>query len=312
MGKYRKWLKLFGVALWIYIILQLDFAKIGEVLRLMDIRWLLAASVFLIGMFLLKAFRWQTVINLQGIRYRWTKTMGITFVSSFFGLLVPGKMGDIIKVSYLKDSGLSITRGMVSILLDRFYDLLVLLMFSLFGLAYFAHMFTSQVSEISIILLIVVLGAALVIGLRGRIFSSAKKLLRILVTPSFYDTISQEWSLFKEEFRTVARKTVLPMALLSVLSYLCMFSQFFAVARGLGLTAPFLYLGLSLSLATFVSLLPISIGGLGTREAVFILMLGKISISPEAAVLLSFIDLVVFAVLLPGLFTLPFWLKREE
>jgi hypothetical protein len=310
VGKYGKWLKLIGVGLWVYIVLQLDLAGIGEVLQVMNLKWFLLAFIFLAGMFLFKALRWRTVLLLQGVHYGLIKTVGISFVSSFFGLMIPGKMGDIIKVSYVKRSGLSVVRGLVSVLLDRVYDLLVLLLFSVFGLVYFSGMFAAAVRDIGIMLLVLALAAVFLVAQRERILSVVNKLLKFALNASSYETISQEWSSFKEEFTAISKKTVIPMSAFSVLTYLCMFCQFFALACGLGLVAPFLYLGLSLSLATLVSLLPISIGGLGTREAVFILMLGKIAISPESAVLLSFIDLVVFAVLLPGIFTLPFWLTK--
>jgi hypothetical protein len=224
--------------------------------------------------------------------------------------MMPGKMGDIIKVSYVKSSGLSVSRGLVSILLDRIYDILVLLLFCIFGLLYFSGMFAREVREIGSILFAIALLGVLIVLQRGRIYAGTKKLLKLVLSQSWYEMISQEWGAFKEEFVYVAGKTVLSMSLFSLLSYLCVFCQFFALARALGLSPSFLYLGLSLSLATVASLLPISIGGIGTREAVLIVMLGRVSISPESAVLLSFIDIVVFAVLLPALFIVPFWFNR--
>ena len=311
MRKSANWLKLIGLALWFYIILRLDFGRILQVFEAMDIRWFLLAVVSLVGVSVFKAMRWSTVLNLQGVRYKLGKTVGISFVSSFFGLMIPGKMGDIIKVTYVKSSGLSTARGLVSVVLDRIYDLVVLLFLSTVGLLYFSSMFTSEVRQTGFILAALALIAVLVVSQRGRVFTLMRTLLKVALSPSSYETISHEWGTFKNDLASVAKKTVVPMLTFSVLAYLSMFCQFFAVARGLGLEPPFLYLGLSLCIATLVSLLPISVGGLGTREAVFILMLGKIAISAESAVLLSFVDLVVFAVLLPGVFTLPFWLRTR-
>ncbi|MCX6135478.1 MAG: lysylphosphatidylglycerol synthase transmembrane domain-containing protein [Ignavibacteriales bacterium] len=312
MQKYGKWLKLVGIILWLYIILQLDFGKVVKVFSAIDFRWFLAATACLVGTYCFKALRWRTVLTLQRVHYGIFKTIGITFLSSFFGLVIPGKLGDVIKLTYTKSSGLPFARGLVSIVLDRIYDLAVLLSLSLFGLFYFSGVFISEVWEISLILGVLALMTLLVLTQRMRLFKMMKKFLRLVLSSSSYATLSEGWEAFRMDFGKVLGKTFLPMLGLSVLAYFCMFCQFYALARGIGLNPPFSYLGLSLAVATLVSLLPISVGGLGTREAVFIIMLNKISITSESAVLLSFIDLALFAVLIPALFSLPFWLRREE
>lgn len=308
---YPTLFKTFGVVLWIYILAQLDFAKLWTIVRSLNPGWFLAASAFLLGMFVFKAMRWNTVLALQNIRYSLFRAMGISFVSSFFGLLVPGKMGDVIKLTYVKTSGLSIARGLVGIILDRIYDVCVLLLVSVCGLVWFAEIVSLDIAQIAFVVCIAAVVGLSVVAVRGRIRMWVVRLLKLILSPSSSQVIIDEWDTFKTEFQAIAMKSVLPMALFSILSYLFMFAQFFALARSLGLDVPFLYLGLSLSVATLVSLLPVSVGGLGTREAVFIILLGRVSISPESAVILSFIDLVVFTVLVPAIFTLPFWLKRS-
>jgi uncharacterized membrane protein YbhN (UPF0104 family) len=88
----------------------------------------------------------------------------------------------------------------------------------------------------------------------------------------------------------------------SMIAHVFFFGQLFVLALGFGVELPIVYLSLCAALSSLVALLPISIGGLGTREATFIALLGKISVSAESAVLISFSDGVVLGLSLAAFF----------
>jgi uncharacterized membrane protein YbhN (UPF0104 family) len=106
------------------------------------------------------------------------------------------------------------------------------------------------------------------------------------------------WSAFRTDFyiglRQFQQRGVVLPVLVSVLTFSCLVWQNNFLAQALQLSLPFTYLAFCLAAINLIALLPISISGLGTRDAVFILLLGKIGISPERALGLSLLFLVTF------------------
>jgi uncharacterized membrane protein YbhN (UPF0104 family) len=86
---------------------------------------------------------------------------------------------------------------------------------------------------------------------------------------------------------------------MGTLSWLVVGYGCFMLALSLGLNISYWYLLVSLAISSAVAILPISISGLGTREATFILLFSLIAIVPEEAI--SFSLLVLAWNLLPML-----------
>ena len=55
--------------------------------------------------------------------------------SIYIGFVTPGRLGEFVKAVYLKsDKGLSLSKGMSSVLVDRLFDLYLLIILGLIGI----------------------------------------------------------------------------------------------------------------------------------------------------------------------------------
>ncbi len=308
MIKDWKWFKLMGVGLWIFIITQLDLKKVVKVIKSLDLVWFIVAIVCLFLTFLFKGLRWRIALQAQGISYSLNKIIGIILVSSFIGFVTPGRLGDLVKVGYLKHSDIPITLGLANVILDRVYDILLLLLFGCLGFVFFMEFFSAHLNSIASLLGFV---GIVILGLfifYEKISITFQKILKLVLPSKVNALMASKWNEFWNEFKRLAFFTFPFMLIFSFLIYASYFTEIYALSRSLGLSISFLYLGMCFSAAALVSFLPISIGGLGTREAVLIMLFAKISLSPESAVLLSFIDVVIFALLLGGIVALALWI----
>lgn len=77
----------------------------------------------------------------------------------------------------------------------------------------------------------------------------------------------------------------------------CMIAVYALIARGLGIALPMPALALFVVVANLATLIPISLGGIGVREASLVGLLASQGVAPESAIALS---LLVFAVFLLG------------
>jgi len=97
----------------------------------------------------------------------------------------------------------------------------------------------------------------------------------------------------------------------SVLVLLLSFLQLFFLGLALNATISGLYLGLAYAFSTLMALLPLSVGGLGTRETVYIATLGKVGVSENIAVTISLLDGLVFPLLFLVMLFIPIFLFRQ-
>jgi len=111
-------------------------------------------------------------------------------------------------------------------------------------------------------------------------------------------------------FHAVMQRAAMPIFLLGLVSIALNFSQILLLAKAFGFQVDYLVVMFAYAAATLISLLPISVGGLGTREATYIMIMAREGISKEQALLFSLLDGFVFGVLMLLLLLLPIWALR--
>lgn len=295
-----KWLQLLGLILFIFILSTLDFSSVGNQLVNFGWAWLIVYAVSMSLMLLFKVLRWKTALTKQGINYSVGKVFSINVITTFWGMITPGRLGELGKVIFLQKDNYSLAKSSVSIIIDRLYDVSILLILGIFSLIYFMSLLNPDAGILAVFLGIIIAALILINFFKGGLWDLLKKAVKFLLPEEKYNKVINEWTVFKTDFGITFPSTVIPMLIYSILSYLCYYVQIYVIALGFGINISFIYLGLCSSLASFISLIPISIGGLGTREAVFLFLLSKVSVPSETAVLISFIDGSFFPLILVG------------
>jgi len=93
---------------------------------------------------------------MQAVHYSLKNTFLVYWSGVYAGIITPGKLGEFIKVIYLKaDKGISISKGFSSVLMDRLFDMYLLTVLAFIGIWNFCEV--EKISNISLILSIVVI-----------------------------------------------------------------------------------------------------------------------------------------------------------
>lgn len=194
-------------------------------------------------------------------------------IGSFFNTFLPGIIGgDTVKGFYLYKLTGKGNLTLSSIFMDRYLGFAVLIMIGI--IAYplgYKYFHGSRIAWVlPFIFLSFIVASLMVFGLRlGN---------RVKILSGLYD--------YFHEYRN--QKDIIVKAL--ILSVFIQVSGFFAVyilALGIGHHIPFLAVMIFLPLIILITMLPISISGLGVRESAFVLFFGFIGIKPEAATAIS-------------------------
>ncbi len=260
------------------LILALIFWKIdlpyfyAEISQLKWLPLLLVGLITFPAMYL-RAWRWKEAIKTIKADFPLEKLLQFTHISLTLGLVTPGRLGEFIKVHHLaKKSGLETKSSLYTVLLDKLMDISTVLVFSVLG-AYFLF---GQKNWLLLLFIIIFL-FSLFFYLPYNLFLKFSSYLPLLKR---YSSSLRDYKL--------SFSSSLKLSLLSYLIWLSLALQGFIILRMMGTEALSFWAVLGIvSLMSFSSFIPITIGGLGLREALAAFLLLSFGIAAEKAVLFS-------------------------
>jgi len=245
--------------------------------------WIAAFLLYMVSQFI-SAWRWRmfaTALDLGGSRRSY---LSFYFVGMFFNLVLPTSVGgDVVRAWYLAHrDGSGAGRRMpafLSVLADRVSGVIILAL-----VACTAAAFCPVVLPRSIVLSVVAVGAAAVSGVVG-----------LPILDAYLATL-QRPSIHIERLRRIAAGGMtyfrnIPLTVkTTVLSIFVQVNSVIVMAligMGLGLDVPVGYYGVLMPLVSLLTLLPVSVNGMGLREYSTVLLLEPLGVEPAQAVTLA-------------------------
>jgi uncharacterized protein (TIRG00374 family) len=232
---------------------------------------------------LLQAQRWRILLRVQGIAISYLRSLRILLVGMFFNLFLLGATGgDIVKIFLIMREAPDKKAGaLLSVFIDRVVGVLALAAVSaVVILLRWDDLMAHEVTRYGVATAGVILGGSIgfiaVAWITGR-FDLTRKLPHWLPAR---EKIIEAAGAFLEYAR--AGKSVGAAFLLSIPAHLLMFSTFWFGAKAFAAGLNLLSIYCVMPIVATVTALPISIGGAGLREGLFIKILGALYATPES------------------------------
>lgn len=290
--KLNKYYYLIGLAILAVILLRTDFSQFKGIFRNLNYYYLALALFISFPMIFSKAWRWNYLKKAQGIPYKLSDSFLIQGVGTYLSFITPGRIGEFIKILYLKKDGNPLGKSAVNVILDRLIDILFLFAFGYFGILMFMNLFYDQIYLFTVLFTSALFVSVLILKEKSR-----EKILRILYNFFLPSKYKQSWqnafSDFLADFKKYKLKNYIFASLITIFSWIIYYFQMHLLAKTIGLNISFFYLSISVSIAILVTLIPISISGLGTREAALIFLFSLFNINKEMAISFSALVLIV-------------------
>jgi len=235
-------------------------------------------------------------MNALNIKYSIEESVIIYAAAMFIGSITPGNLGDFIKALYLKEDGHPLGKSFVSVLLDRLFDVISIAMLASLGFLF-------------------LIGSAKIMSLRIPLMASALFLIAVIYAYKNiqYKTIirARLLKLIPDKYKATAAKGITDFSdglcvinagqftyatILTIIGWIIYFTIMYILALSIHLNIPFTYLVICISISVIITLIPVSISGIGTRDATLIVLFSYLGYSSESAVALSMILLAFYAV----------------
>ncbi len=281
-----------GIALFALLLLSLDWPRIFNLMEDVKLGWLLLAGAFNLLFVLTKAVRWHSILRVQHISYNFWRAIRVYQAGTFFALITPGRVGEVVKISFLKrELGIQHRIGLANVIMDRLLDL--------FTLSFTAIVFVLWHNAPAEFLWPVILFCLTSVALTLAIFArkSVHGLLSLLNTiPIVKNLLSSRIAAIEDlrkELVGLWRPLLIVPVLYSFAAYLLVYagSYFLSVAQGIQITP--MQCAYCIAVTNVVALIPVTISGIGTRDLSMVYLFSSFGLLREQAVFFSFGYLIV-------------------
>lgn len=287
----RRWLPLLvGPIVLVVIYANLDTDRLLETFRRADLLLLIVALLTMIPTIVLKTVRWRLLLHGTAVASaRFVELLAIYGYSMFVGVATPGHVGEFVKTFHLTRRGMSLGGAAASVLVDRLFDIAMLLLVSTVSLVVIAVPgLESTPIVVGVVAAVGGLGAVgwkvvasprLTAALERR--AGAGRLGRLLGRLA---TVHRD---FRLAIAGLTPSKVLGSSLLTVATWAITYWANFLLALSLGFDIGYFAIVAVSAITSLISLLPITVLGAGTRDAGMIVLLANYGYSQEHAVALA-------------------------
>lgn len=280
-----------GLALFVYIVANTGLDRLATVFAAANLKMLLFSPVFLVVVVLVRGVRWRLLMRVVEIDYSLWRSASVWTIGFFAASVTPAKAGDAVRALYLQnDTGRTFGEAFLTVFIDRLLDLMLVLCLGVVSVLLFSRYYIELPSFW--IILLATAGIAVCVYL-----AASRKLMRrllkpvfeALVPPKYKEKFSLNFHTFYDSLGRYGRSPgIMALAfLLTVIAWSVVFLLAWYLTVMLGIDVDAAYVFLIMPIVTLVELLPISVSGLGTRDATVIYFFSVIGVSSAAAVSFS-------------------------
>lgn len=282
------------------VLTRMDFYQVWVQFQYLSPSFIIFALLFYTGCQLLSCWRWQVVLWSSGHSAPMSSLLSSYFAGMFLNIFLPGALGgDVYRVYRVAQATKDSEVALVSVFLERFTGLAALSGLAVIGLVPAFRL----IGRWDILLLF----AACVGSLVGAVLLIASPKLLIWAEPWLIkfrlSKVAARFAKIQILLRTFAqhRQALFLSMGLSLLLQLAIVYYHYLVAHQLKIPISYLELLVFIPIIVVVTLLPISLGGIGLKEGLWVYLFSRIGLSVEQALLLSLtITVLGWLLSLPG------------
>ena len=292
---WKKFLPIIGILLFIYILSKVNIVNVFQEIRQVNIYFLLISIFFVFLMILSETIKWFTIAFFQDIKIPFKEAFKINIMSNFYGFVTPSKLGSVIRAEYIKKyTDDNIGKGLFNFVIDKILDICSIIFIAIIFSFVFKDKFDLPISIFFTLFLLLFLGllffikkerSEFVLRIFYRKFVPKKLRKKARMTfDSFYENVPK-------------KRYFILFFFFNLINWIVIYSMTYFVGLSLGIDLPFIFYLAILPIGTLITLIPISINGLGTREATLISLFALFGIESAKVFSMSIVSLIIAGII---------------
>ncbi len=254
-----------------------------------------------------RALRWQCILRAQGVHLPFALANRLYLSGTFLGLISPGRVGEVYRAwGLLRERKVNAGLGIASVLIDRLSDIAVLFPVGCAGWLYLLQQGYGDIRGAFVVPPF--LSPAQIAGKRF-LRTQFKRIMRHMPA-AVANELPTAYRHFVTSLRSMSVGLVVQITLLTLVAIFIYSAHLYFIAQVLGLPLSFLEVVGVLAASAFINMLPISLNGLGTRDAFLVATLPFLGVERPAAFGFALVFLLLFVA--NTLMAFPFWLYGKR
>lgn len=286
-----------SIILLIFLFKQVDKKILLETIKGSN-KYLLFLSLFIFFItYPLGLLRWKMLLNAADIRLSFKRVIIAFAGGMFFNLFLPSTIGgDLVRSLDLAAHTRRPREVVATVFLDRLSGYMGLVAMALLAVSFGRSFIQDKSVFIYIAIITAILIGILTVSFNNFLFSKINKLLRPPNAGRIREwlrDLHQEIHIFKRHKKAIVNNLVLSFIIQAINP-----AVFYVIALSLGIKINIVYFFVFLPIISAVTMLPISIGGLGLRDATTIFFFTRAGVSKDltfAMSLLAFFFILICA-----------------
>ncbi|HEY3175060.1 MAG TPA: lysylphosphatidylglycerol synthase transmembrane domain-containing protein [Candidatus Polarisedimenticolia bacterium] len=286
-----------GPAAFLVLVWYTDLSQVGEIWRNGSPALLAAAAGLNAVIILVKAWRWQRLMRIQGISYDYGPTARYYAIGCALAAWTPGRLGDFSKaLAVHRDRKVGLGRAASSVIADRLMDAVMLAAVATVGAVALPGAGGVWLAGAGLVAAVVSAWFLLRTTCTGAARRGAEKLVGAFGSMRRMGRhAGEEVGAALDGLASLARPALSMSAAATCAATLVTFVQGYLVALSLGLDVGFWRLSVALAAVSITSLLPVTVAGFGTREGTLLLFLGPLGIGRHEVLAFSLTYFVIIS-----------------
>lgn len=277
------------IALLLLLFRRVDFQQFWETLSRARIGLLVLSLALLWFGHFICIFRWRILMRPLMPILSIARLFGIACIGLFFNLAFPTVIGgDVVKMYYAGRASRQFAHSFAATFLDRDTGMMAMMMIACAA----TLIYSPNVPGIPVTLIVWSVLAAFVFGnalifapALHRRFSQALVLFRLRGVAAKVDKVSHAFQIMSRHWTTLV-----VALLISLVNQLLVIAVTWVMSEGLRLHVSFAYFLVLVPVVTLISMIPISLSGMGLREYAYLSLLGGIGVAPESSLALGLLS----------------------
>ena len=285
IARLKVLLPLIGIGIFIYIIHDIGVEKIGGALsNINPLYFFISLSIFL-PRIIMSTYKWKMIADKQGIEVGLISLIKLNIIGLFYGTITPLWLGDYIRIPYLREeTNEPFGKCASNVLIDQAIEFAALFILALIGSLILLNQFPS-LFLILFSLFVIFISVAIFFKEKGRSKKILKIAYAIFIPKKLKPFMANEFHSFYESMPSL-KFLVIPL-FIELVSYTLFFTQIYILALSFSITIPFFSFIFIYPIASLISLIPVTVSGLGTREGALIHLFSLYGIAGETTVAIS-------------------------
>jgi len=290
-----KLFSLIGILLFIFILTRIDLSSLFEIFLSINLFFLCCALIVNGIAIVVKSFKWKLIVSTLKKEISLSLSIRAFLIGFSFSVLTPAKLGDFVRAFYIRDEQCNLGKALSSVVTDRLIDIVTLFSFAFVGILVFSFVFHREILSVSllVILAVAIASAVYIVTNKQLLTRLLRPFFNIFIPHHHKKTVSEYYHDFFSGLSVFFqnKKIFFLVILVGIVSWFPPIVYASLLALSLGITVEPTFFVLVIPIISLLDLLPISISGIGTRDAALIFLFGLQGIPPESAVAFSLLYL---------------------